>query len=164
MAPGSGSCSRMLASRLHRGATGHAARRSALSVVFGMRGRAALPGRRTDGAGTCAQALPAGQRCATAVDALASYTRFDQLDRQHPECQGFCGRAHLCESSLPLGAECVMSPQCGRATAAAPEVRPRHLWPARRPVRRWRLRHGPALHQAEVHQARRCRRCLRQRL
>lgn len=63
--------------------------------------------------GTCGAPLADGQRCATAVDALGAYTRWDQLDRAHPECQGFCGRLHVCEKPLPLGADCVMSAQCG---------------------------------------------------
>jgi hypothetical protein len=64
--------------------------------------------------GTCAPPLPAGQRCATGVDTLAAYTRQDQLDRMRPECRGYCDRGHVCQESLPLQGECVMSVQCGQ--------------------------------------------------
>jgi hypothetical protein len=63
--------------------------------------------------GTCGPPRPDGERCALAVDPLASYTRQDRTEREHPECSGFCSSRHLCEPVRPLGAECVMSSQCG---------------------------------------------------
>ena len=63
--------------------------------------------------GTCAPPRLDGERCALAVDPLAAYTRQDRVEREHPECSGFCSSRHLCEPARPLGAECVMSGQCG---------------------------------------------------
>jgi len=61
--------------------------------------------------GRCAPPGEAGASCATAVDALATFTRQD-LDRLHPPCKGYCNR-HRCAERAAPGAACATSLQCG---------------------------------------------------
>jgi len=62
--------------------------------------------------GTCAPAAETGTGCGLAVDALAAFARQDEVERTHPECDGFCER-HRCRARQPLGQECVSPSQCG---------------------------------------------------
>lgn len=62
--------------------------------------------------GICGPQRKDGERCALSVDPLASFTRQDRVERDHPECSGFCGYNHRCQPARPLGSECVMSSQC----------------------------------------------------
>lgn len=63
--------------------------------------------------GICGLQRKDGERCALSVDPLAAFTRQDRVERDHPECSGFCGFNHRCQPARPLGSECVMSSQCG---------------------------------------------------
>ena len=63
--------------------------------------------------GACREPKEDGAPCGLAVDPLAAFTRGERLVQKHPECSGFCGHRHICESVLPRGATCVMHEQCG---------------------------------------------------
>ncbi|HYV45920.1 MAG TPA: hypothetical protein VFA20_13720 [Myxococcaceae bacterium] len=70
--------------------------------------------------GKCTPARPPGGHCATAVDALASYTRQD-APALHPECDGFCLR-HVCRSPMGPGGQCVLDSQCKSGQHCAKEA------------------------------------------
>jgi hypothetical protein len=82
--------------------------RSSLECTEGLRCIGVGP---TD-TGVCGAPLVAGQPCAFSVDSLATYTRQDALDEQHPECQGHCFKRR-CADNVAMGGECVLSAQCG---------------------------------------------------
>jgi hypothetical protein len=82
--------------------------RSSLECQSGQRCRGVGPTQM----GVCGPPLPAGERCGVAVDPLAPVTR-QEVDRDHPECAGFCDRQHVCRPALKLGEACMSSQQCG---------------------------------------------------
>jgi hypothetical protein len=88
--------------------------RSSLECAGGMR----CLGLSTIDLGTCGPAKPAGKSCSLAVDMLAVFTRQDDLDRTHPECQGYCG-GHRCETPPPEGGACKFDRQCGKLRCEA---------------------------------------------
>jgi hypothetical protein len=63
-------------------------------------------------AGKCAPPLPAQRMCNIAVDSLATFAGQDDVDRHHPECEGYCARKQ-CLDALAVGAACVTSLACG---------------------------------------------------
>ncbi len=62
--------------------------------------------------GTCGPPRPVGEMCGTANDPLAVYTRQEEVDREHPECTGYCNRGH-CAKEVALGAACKSDLPCG---------------------------------------------------
>lgn len=60
--------------------------------------------------GVCAGARAAGGACRLAVDGLAPLLGLD-VDRSHPECQGYCDH-HRCQQKVESGGACVSSEQC----------------------------------------------------
>ncbi len=98
-------CHRVMRGTLVKGARC----RSSLECAGSLRCQGAGP----VSAGKCDAPHGDGLACGLSVDALASYTRQDQYEFEHPECSGYCGRRHLCEPVRPVGSECVMNSQCG---------------------------------------------------
>ena len=82
--------------------------RSSLECAEGLRCHGVGP---TD-TGVCGPPASTEQFCALSVDALATYTRQDTLDQQHPECQGHCDKRQ-CADNLTVGGKCVFEAQCG---------------------------------------------------
>jgi hypothetical protein len=60
--------------------------------------------------GVCGEARGTGGACRLSVDGLGPQLAMD-VDRTHPECQGFCDH-HRCQPRLAPGATCVTSGQC----------------------------------------------------
>lgn len=94
---------------LHGTVVQGAACRSSLECAGALRCQGAGPTQ----VGKCAPPLAAGSPCGRSVDALAPFTRQDQVDRQHPECAGSCDRRHLCVEKVAAGGACATSAQCG---------------------------------------------------
>jgi hypothetical protein len=87
--------------------------RSSLECADGMRCR----GLSTIDLGRCGP--PAAQgACAVANDMLATFTRQDDLERAHPECEGACV-GHRCAPALAEGVACVADAQCGKGRCVA---------------------------------------------
>ncbi len=63
--------------------------------------------------GACGAPRAARFQCGVGIDTLAAYTRQDNVDRDHPECEGRCTRGG-CEDAFALGAECKSDSQCGK--------------------------------------------------
>lgn len=68
--------------------------------------------------GACGPPRPDRFQCGVAIDALAVYTRQDGVERDHPECEGYCIRGQ-CQPALAPGAECKSDPQCGKGRCVA---------------------------------------------
>ena len=88
--------------------------RSSLECADGLR----CLGLSTIDLGVCGPPKPAGQACNLAVDMLAVFTRQDDLDRAHPECQGYCS-GRRCQTPPPEGGACKSDVQCGRLRCEA---------------------------------------------
>lgn len=69
-------------------------------------------------AGTCAGPRPLGAPCAGGSDVLATYTRQVEVDRAHPECDGYCG-SHRCQAITPVDGACKVNLECGPGRACA---------------------------------------------
>jgi hypothetical protein len=82
--------------------------RSNLECEEGLRCRALGATR----AGKCSAPLPSQRVCNISTDTLAALTGQDDLDRHHPECEGYC-MSRQCTAAKALGAACVASPECG---------------------------------------------------
>ncbi|APR82932.1 Hypothetical protein A7982_08281 [Minicystis rosea] len=67
--------------------------------------------------GKCGPAKEAKQACNLAVDMLATFTRQEQVNRDHPECEGHCVRAR-CETSIAEGGVCESDAVCGKGHCA----------------------------------------------
>ena len=83
--------------------------RSSLECAEGTR----CQGLSTVDLGTCGAPKAAGTSCNLAVDMLASFTRQDDVERDHPECQGQCFRTS-CRDAFPSGAACTSDHPCGK--------------------------------------------------
>jgi len=82
--------------------------RSSLECAKGLRCRGVGPTQ----SGVCAPPRSAGEPCSTAVDPLAVYARQDD-ERDHPECDGYCGTSHRCFPRVPEGGACALRRECG---------------------------------------------------
>ena len=83
--------------------------RSSLECAEGMR----CQGLSTVDFGACGPPKPAGTGCSLAVDMLVVFTRQDEVDRDHPECEGQCARTS-CRDAAAIGAACTYDRQCGK--------------------------------------------------
>ncbi|MEP7126120.1 MAG: hypothetical protein ABJE95_34625 [Byssovorax sp.] len=88
--------------------------RSSLECVAGLR----CQGLSSTDLGACGPPRPARMQCGVGADMLATYTRQDGVDRDHPECAGRCARGQ-CEDAAALGAECKSDAQCGKSRCVA---------------------------------------------
>ncbi len=68
--------------------------------------------------GACGAPRAARFQCGVGIDTLAAYTRQDNVDRDHPECEGRCTRGG-CEDAFALGAPCKSDSQCGKSRCLA---------------------------------------------
>lgn len=88
--------------------------RSSLECAGGLR----CQGLSATDVGACGPARVARMQCGVGIDTLATYTRQDDVDRDHPECAGRCARGQ-CDDAVTLGAECKSDPQCGKSRCVA---------------------------------------------
>ena len=82
--------------------------RSSLECAAGLRCR----GLSATDLGECGAPRAARFQCGAGIDTLAAYTRQDQIDRDHPECEGRCTYGR-CQDAVALGAPCKSDAQCG---------------------------------------------------
>jgi hypothetical protein len=68
--------------------------------------------------GRCGPPRATNLQCGAGIDTLATYTRQDHLDRDRPECTGYCARGR-CEDAAPPGGACKSDPQCGKNRCVA---------------------------------------------
>lgn len=68
--------------------------------------------------GKCAPPKEAKQACNLAVDMLASFTRQDHVNRDHPECEGYCTHGR-CEASVAEGGACESDLMCSKGHCAS---------------------------------------------
>ncbi len=100
---------------LVKGALAEKARcRSSLECREGLR----CMGLSTVDLGVCAPPKPARSQCNVAIDMLATFTRQNHVDRDHPECEGYCGHAQ-CEPVVAAGGACATDRACGRGRCSA---------------------------------------------
>ena len=83
--------------------------RSSLECAEGLR----CQGLSATDLGVCGAPRAARFQCGVGIDALAAFTRQDQLDHDRPECEGRCTRGR-CEDAPAVGAECKSDAQCGK--------------------------------------------------
>lgn len=57
-------------------------------------------------------------QCDVAIDVLATSTGQRELDRAHPECEGYC-QHRQCQPLVAIGAACKSNLECGRARCIA---------------------------------------------
>ena len=88
--------------------------RSSLECAAGLR----CQGLSATDVGACGPARVARMQCGVGIDTLATYTRQDGVDRDHPECAGRCARGQ-CDDASALGAECKSDSQCGKSRCVA---------------------------------------------
>jgi hypothetical protein len=81
--------------------------RSSLECVDRLRCKGVGP----TSAGVCSEAAATNEACGGGVDALASYVRDANLEREHPSCTGYCAR-FKCGELGKVGAECVQARDC----------------------------------------------------
>jgi hypothetical protein len=84
--------------------------RSSIECAAGLR----CQGLSATDVGACGPPREARVQCGVGVDTLATYTRQDSVDRDHPECAGRCFRGQ-CEDAAPIGAQCKSDSQCGKS-------------------------------------------------
>jgi hypothetical protein len=68
--------------------------------------------------GRCGPAGADEQRCNGSGDALAGFTRQNDVDVRHPECKGWCNRTK-CAPLADAGAPCTLSMACGKGSLCA---------------------------------------------
>ncbi|MFT3774862.1 MAG: hypothetical protein QM820_56665 [Minicystis sp.] len=67
--------------------------------------------------GKCSPPKAVKEPCNLATDMLASFTRQDHVDRDHPECDGYCSRSR-CEAAVAEGGACKSDLACGKGRCA----------------------------------------------
>lgn len=61
--------------------------------------------------GRCAPGAPEGESCGGTVDALAGFTRQNDVDKRHPECEDRCIK-HKCSPPVAENGACLISSDC----------------------------------------------------
>ncbi len=65
--------------------------------------------------GVCAPPGGAGAGCSRSVDPLATFTRQDDLEADHPACDGVC-KMGKCQAPVAAGGACIVNPECAKGT------------------------------------------------